>query len=154
LIVTFTEPVKALGGEPGRICLEDRSDAEKLVNLLLGGDVHEGALCGTELDPAVGLQTLQGFSHRLPADAEVLRELVLDQVLAPFQGSVHDQFHDRFVDGLAQGGGTLHPSRGSVGQHVRRSRGPTTRTLGGKCHRALLNQLLPSGYKDTAFRMQ
>ena len=107
-----------LGGEPGRVCLQDRSDAEELVHLLLGRGVHESALRGAELDPAVGLQTLQGFSHRLPADAEVLRQFVLDQVLAALQGAVHDQFHDRVVDGLAQGSGTLHPARGAVGQHV------------------------------------
>ena len=98
--------------------LKDRSDAEQLVHLLLGRGVHESALRGAELDPAVGLQALQGFSHRLPADAEVLGQLVLDQVLAALQGAVHDQFHDRVVDGLAQGSGTLHPTRGAVGQHV------------------------------------
>ncbi len=98
--------------------LQDRANAEELVYLVLGGDVHEGALRGTELDPAVGLQALQGFSHRLPADAEVLGQFVLDEVLAPLQGAVHDQFHDRVVDGLAKGSGTQHPGRGGVGQHV------------------------------------
>ena len=95
--------------------------------------MHESALRGTKVDPAVCLQALQGFAHRLPADAEVLRQLVLDQVLAPLQRSVHDHFHDRVVDGLAQGRGTLHPARGSVGQHVTpRSLVTLVRTSSGK----------------------
>ena len=122
-----------LGGEPGRVRLQDRADAEKLVHLVLGGGVHERALRGAQVDPAVGLQPLQGFTHRLPADAEVLGQFVFDQVLAPLQGALHDQVHDRVVDGLAQGRGTLHPARGSVGQRVMlRSLAALTWTRGGK----------------------
>jgi hypothetical protein len=58
-----------LGGQPSRVRLQDRAYAEKLVDLVLRGGVHERALCGAEVDPAVGLQPLQGFTHRLPADA-------------------------------------------------------------------------------------
>ena len=68
--------------------------------------MDERALPGAEFDPAVGLQALQGLSHRLPADAEVLGELGLDDVLTPLQGAVDDQFDDRVVDGLAEGSGT------------------------------------------------
>jgi hypothetical protein len=84
----------------------DSADAEKLIHLVLGRGVLERALRGAEVDPAVGLQALQGFTHRLPADAEVLGQFVFDQVLAPLQGALHDQVHDRVVDGLdAEGAG-------------------------------------------------
>jgi len=56
------------------------------------GGVDEGALCGAQVDPAVGLQSLQGFAYRLAADSEVFGELCLDQVLAGFEGAVDDQF--------------------------------------------------------------
>ena len=98
--------------------LQYRADPEQLVYLVFGGDVHEGALPGTEFDPAVGLQALQGFSHRLTADAEVFGKFGLHDVLTPLQRAVDDQFHDRVVDGLAQGSGTQHPRRGGVGHHV------------------------------------
>ena len=95
-----------------------RAQPEQLIHLVLGRGVYERALRGPEVDPAVGLQTLQGFTHRLPADAEVFGKFVFDQVLASLQGALHDQVHDRVVDGLTQGRRTLHPARGSVGQRV------------------------------------
>jgi hypothetical protein len=90
--------------------------------------VHERALCRPQVNPTVGLQTLQGFTHRLPTDAEVLGQLVFDQVLASLQRALDDEIDDRVVDGLPQGSGALHPARGGVGQ---RGAAPT-RARGGK----------------------
>ena len=137
-----------LGGEPGRVRLQDRADAEKLVHLVLGGGVHERALRGAEVDPAVGLQTLQGFTHRLPADAEVLGQFVFDQVLAPLQGALHDQVHDRVVDGLAQGRGTLHPARGSVGQRVMLRAWPRLRDSGWEVTSRFLRPVAACGQRS------
>ena len=108
VLLQLPQPVDVLGsgalcGQPRRVGLQYRANPEQLVYLVFGGDVHERALRGTEFDPAVGLQALQGFSHRLTADAEVLGQFGLDDVLAPLQGAVDDQFHDRVVDGLAEG---------------------------------------------------
>ena len=95
--------------------------------------MYERALRRTQVDPAVGLQALQRFAHRLPADSQILGEFVLDQVLAPLQGAVHDQLHDRVVDGLAQRGRTLDAPRGSVGQRMMlRSLTALGRAWGGK----------------------
>jgi len=78
------------------------------------------------------LQTLQGFSHRLPLTPRLLREVVLDRC-CPVSGVRARSVPRSLVDGLAQGGGTLHPARGgSASNGMPLSRGPITRTLGGK----------------------
>lgn len=107
LLLQLPEPfdvlgLRVLGGELGRVGLQDRADAEQLGGLLLGGGVHEGALGGTEVDPAVGLEALEGFADRLAADTEVFGEFGFDEVLAGLEGAADDQFGQRVVDGLAQ----------------------------------------------------
>ena len=90
--------------------------------------MHERTLRGAKVDPTVGLQPLQRFAHRLPADTEVFGEFVLDQVLTALQGALHDQVHDRVVHSLAQRRGALDSPSGTVGQCGRAFTG----TRGGK----------------------
>jgi hypothetical protein len=70
--------------------------------------VDKRALRRPKIDPPVGLQPLQGFAYRLPTYAQILSKFVLDQMLAALQRALHDQVHDRVVDGLPQGSGALH----------------------------------------------
>ncbi|GHB45999.1 hypothetical protein GCM10010331_36860 [Streptomyces xanthochromogenes] len=64
--------------------------------------MHERALRGTQIDPAIGAESLERLAHRLPGDPEPAGELTLDQVLAGAQGSGGDQFEEGVVDALAQ----------------------------------------------------
>ena len=73
------------------------------------GLVHEGALGGPEVDPALGVQPLQRLAHRLPGDAEVPGELALDEVLAGAERAGDDEFEQGLVDAVAQRSGASQP---------------------------------------------
>jgi hypothetical protein len=64
--------------------------------------VYEGPLARPQVDPAFGLQPVQGLAHRLPADAQLPGELGFHQVLAGPEGAGHDQLDQSLVHGLPQ----------------------------------------------------
>ncbi len=112
------------GGQPGGLRLQERTDREQLVRLLLRGLVDERTLGRAQIDPSLGVEPLQRLTHRLPGHPEVAGQLTLDQMLSGAERPGGDEFEQRLVDALAQRTGPFQlrhsPLRQSCGQH----RGP------------------------------
>ena len=88
--------------EPGRLGLEQGTHVEQLIDFLIGGHVHEGALAGPQVDPAFGFHAVQRLADRLPADPELAGQVGLHHVLAGGQLTADDQVDQRVVDRLPQ----------------------------------------------------
>jgi hypothetical protein len=88
--------------EPGRRPLEQLAHVEKLVHLAAGRHVHERTLARAQVDPALGLEPVQGLAHRLPAHPELPGQLGFHQVLAGPEGAGHDELGQGLVHRLAQ----------------------------------------------------
>lgn len=80
--------------------------------------MDERALGGPQIDPAGGVQPLQRFADGLAADAEMVGELGLDEVLARLEGAVDDQVGQSVVDGLTQRSGPGDRAAGCHGGRV------------------------------------
>lgn len=77
---------------------------------------------GLEIDPALGVQALEGLTYGLAGDPEMAGEFALHQMLPGPQGAHGDEFEQRLVDTLAQRAGAFELGHGalwqSCGQHA------------------------------------
>jgi hypothetical protein len=90
------------GREAGGLGLQQLTHVEQLIDLLVGGHVHEGALAGAQVHPALGFQAVQRLPDRLPADAELAGQLGFHKMLARPEIAADDEIDQRVVDRLTQ----------------------------------------------------
>ena len=64
--------------------------------------MHEGALAGPQVNPALGLQAMQGLTDRLAAHTQLPGQLGLHQMLAGPQPAPDDELHECLVNRLPQ----------------------------------------------------
>jgi hypothetical protein len=72
--------------------------------------VHERAVAGPQVHPALVVQPLQCLTHGLTGDPEHLRQFALDEVLAGGQPPGDDQFLHRLVDVFTQRNRPIDPA--------------------------------------------
>ncbi len=68
--------------------------------------MHESALAGVQIDPALTAELLQRLAHRLPGDPEQLGQLTLHEVLAGLELAGDDELLNRLDHALTERGGT------------------------------------------------
>ena len=93
---------RGAGRQPGGLRLEQGPHSEKLIGLGIGGGVDERAESGAKVHPALALHALQRLPNRLPADPELGRQLVFDQVRTRLQLTSDDHFDENVVHRLPQ----------------------------------------------------